>query len=147
MAAAVQNLRGKYNETHTAVVSMLRRYHTLTEHIAQVESYVNHTVVYKRYSELKGDKQDSYFDKHRAEILAFSTAHEYITHNLNGYTQIPLNEWKRELAELTVQRDVLLAESDKLSNELRSAEVIKRNAKKVMTVYTPKQNRVRDVAL
>ncbi len=147
MATAVQNLRAKYDEMHNTLVPMSRRYHTLTEHIAQSESYVKHSAVYKRYAELKGDKQDAYFNKHREGILAFSTAHEYMTRHLNGRTKIPLDDWKRELAELTVRREVLLAESDKLTAELRSADAIKRNAEKVIGAGTPKQNRAQDMDL
>ena len=117
--AAVQNLRARYNEMHNTLVSMSRRYHTLTEHIAQAESYVKYAPVYKRFMELKGEKQDAYFNKHREGILAFKAAHDYMTRHLNGHTKIPLDDWKRELAGLTAQREELLSESDKLSAELR----------------------------
>ncbi len=33
------------------------------------------TAVYKRYAELKGEKQDAYFERHSKEIVAFSKAH------------------------------------------------------------------------
>ena len=132
---------------HDTLVPMSRRFHTLTEHIAQAENYVKHSAVYKRYAELKGDKQDAYFDKHRTEILAFSTAHEYMTRHLNGRTKIPLNDWKHELAEVTARRDVLLAESDALSAELRNAEAIKRSADKVMGADVTKQNKTHDMGL
>lgn len=56
MAAAVQNLRARYNEMHNTLVPMSRRYHTLTEHIAQTEIYVKHIAVFKRYAALTGDK-------------------------------------------------------------------------------------------
>ena len=147
MAAAVKNLRDRYNEMHNTLVSMSRRYHTLTEHIAQAESYVKYAPVYKRFMELKGEKQDAYFNKHREGILTFKTAHDYMTRHLNGRTKIPLDDWKRELAGLTAQRDELLAESDKLTAELRSAETIKRNAEKVMGADAPKRNRVQDMEL
>ncbi len=126
MVAAVQNLRSQHDEMHNTLVPMSRRYHTLTEHIAQAENYVKHTVVYKRYAELKGDRQDAYYNKHSAEILAFSKAHEYMTHHLNGRTKIPLDAWKKELAGLTAQREVLLAESDKLTAELRGSHQTQR---------------------
>lgn len=65
----------------------------------------------------------------------------------NGRTKTPLDEWKRELAELTTQREVLLAGSDKLTAELWSAEVIKRNAEKVMGANAPRRNRSQDMDL
>ena len=147
MAATVQNLRAKYNEMHNTLVSMLRRYHTRTEHIAQAESYVKYAPVYKRFMELKGEKQDAYFNKHPKGIMAFKTAHDYMTRHLNGRTKIPLDAWKRELSGLTTRRDVLLAESGILTAELRSAEAIKRNAEKVMGASAPKRNRAQGMEL
>lgn len=147
MAAAVQNLRARYNEIHNTLVPVSRRYHTLTEHIAQAESYVKYAPVYKRYTELKGDKQDAYFNKHREGIMAFTAVHEYMTRHLNGRTKIPLDEWKREFTGLSAQREGLLAESDKLSAELRSAETIKRNAEKVMGADAPKRNKAQGLDL
>jgi len=147
MAAAIQNFRAKHNEMHNTLVSMSRRYHTLTEHIAQAENYIKNTAIYKQYAKLKGDKQDAYYNRHSAEILAFSKAHEYITRHLNGRGKIPLDDWKHELAGLAAQREGLLAESDKLTAELRSAEVIKRNAEKVMGANAQKRDRAQDLEL
>lgn len=79
--------------------------------------------------------------------MAFTATHEYMTRHLNGRTKIPLDDWKRELAGLTAQREVLLAESDKLTAELRSAETIKRNAEKVMGADAPKRNRAQGIDL
>ena len=136
-----------YREIIAVCSQIYWRYHTLTEHIAQAEAYSKHTAVYKRYAELKGEKQDAYFERHSKEIVAFSKAHEYMTRHLNGRTKIPLDEWKREFAALSKQRDTLLAESDILSQELRSAEVIKRNAEKVMGVSAPKRNKTQSMEL
>ena len=147
MATAIQNFRAKHNEMHNTLVSMSRRYHTLTEHIAQAENYIKNTAIYKQYAKLKGDKQDAYYNRHSAEILAFSKAHEYITRHLNGRGKIPLDDWKHELAGLATQREGLLAESDKLTAELRSAEVIKRNAEKVMGANAQKRDRAQDLEL
>jgi len=97
--------------------------------------------------ELTGEKQDAYFNKHREGILAFKTAHDYMTRHLNGRTKIPLDDWKRELTGLTAQREKLLAENDILTAELRSAETIKRNANRVMAADAPKRNRVQDMEL
>ena len=73
--------------------------------------------VYNQCASLKGEKQDRYYDKHKAEIAAFTEAHKYMERHLNGRKQIPLDDWKRELAGLRSQRDVMLTESDLVSKK------------------------------
>ena len=51
---------------------------------------------------------------------------------MSGRKQIPYYEWKKELDELTVNRDTMLLKSGELAAKLRSAETIMRNAEKVL---------------
>ena len=132
MAAAVQSLYAKYSETHAETVKMSRRYQTLTEHIRHGENYAKYSKIYFRHNELKGEKQDRFYDKHKDEISAFVEAHKYMERHLNGRKQIPFADWKSEFAGVTTQRNVLLAESENLSAELKNAEAIKRHAEKLM---------------
>jgi cell division protein FtsB len=141
VSSVVQNLHAEYNSMHNKVTEMSRRYHTLTEHIAQAEAYQKHAAVYAHWYKLKGEKSDAFYKKHSEKINAFTTAHKYITRHLNGRKQIPLGEWRREFSELSARRDAMLSESDKLRDDVQSAEVIKRNAYKVMGVVEPKRNR------
>jgi hypothetical protein len=83
---------------------------------------------------LKGGSADAYCKKHADEIRTFKTSHDYLTRHLIGRKQIPLDDWKRELAGMSMQRNALIAESDKPAAELRSAEAIKRNAEIVLGV-------------
>jgi len=145
MSAVVSKLRTKYDKLHNAVVPMSRRYNTLIEHIAQAETYSKYAKIYNQYYTLNGEKQEVYYKKHGDAIVAFTKAHEYMARHLNGRTQIPLDAWKREFADLTTQRDLLLSESDKLTAELRSAETIKRNAEKVMGVTAPERKLSHDM--
>jgi hypothetical protein len=147
MAAAIRNLHARYDEAHRAAVAASTRYQTLTEHIAQAEAYAKHTAVYRKYAGLKGAKQGAYYDKHREEIGAFSKAHEYITRHMNGHKKVPLYDWRRELSELETKRAEVLAESELLRNDLRSAEAIRRNAETVMGVEAPCVSRSRGLEI
>jgi cob(I)alamin adenosyltransferase len=96
---------------------------------------------------LKGDKEDAYYKKHSEAITAFTSAHNYLTRHLNGRTQIPLDAWKREIADLTTRRQVLLYDSDRLAAELRSAEASMRNAERDMGAKAEQQKRSHDIGL
>ena len=99
------------------------------------------------YYALKGEKQDKFYDKHNNAITTFVEAHKYMTRILNGRKSIPLDEWKREYAGLITQRDVLMADSDKLATELRSAETIKRFTDKLMGADEPVRKRSYDLGM
>jgi hypothetical protein len=88
-------------------------------------------------------QSDKYYDKHRDEIAAFAAAHNYLTRVLNGNKKIPLENWKREFAELKTRYSLAKTELDSLAKEIKSAETIKRNAEAVMGV----QHRQRGVEM
>jgi hypothetical protein len=65
---------------------------------------------------------------------------------MNGNKTLPIDDWKRELANKTAQRARLLAESQNLTAELKNAEAIKRFAEKVMGGDVPERKRSVEVA-
>ena len=133
MAAVVKNLRLKYDGLKAESTKTVRRYATLSEHIKQAEAYKNNSKVYWQWRGMKeGDKEARFYEKHKDEIKAFADAHQYMTRHLNGRKEIPLDDWRREFATVANEHAALLAESEKLSHELRSAEAIMHNAEKVM---------------
>jgi succinate dehydrogenase/fumarate reductase flavoprotein subunit len=132
MAAAVKQIRDKYNSLKAESATTTRRYATLKEHIAQAEIYEKHRAINHKYNALTSSKRDEYFGTHREEITAFQNAHQYFKRVLNGRKDIPISDWRKEFMKVSGEHAALMAESEKLSQELRSAEAIKRNAEKVM---------------
>jgi len=148
MTEAVKKLRSRYNEIKVEATKTARRFSTLSEHIKQAESYENNRKVYHQWRGLKeGDKESRFYEKHKDEIKAFADAHKYMERHLNGRKSIPLDDWRREFATVKSEHATFVAESEKLSQELRSAEAIIRNAEKVMGVETQGQRRKVEVGL
>ena len=92
-------------------------------------------------------KETRFYEKHKDEITAFTEAHKYMTRHLNGYKSIPLDDWRHEFATINNEHASLIAESEKLSQELRSAEATKRNAEKVMGAEQQTQKRKSEIGL
>ena len=95
----------------------------------------------------EGDKESRFYEKHKEEISAFADAHRYMERHLNGRESIPLDDWRRELATVKAEHAAFVGESEKLLQELRSAEAIMRNAEKVMGVDVQGQKRKVEVEL
>jgi hypothetical protein len=134
MTAAVQNLRNRYNKIKVEMSSVTRRFVTLQEHLNRAEIYSTNRAVYQKWYSLKGDKADDYYSKHSDEIRDWLEAHKYFGRVLGEHKQIPLSDWKREFADVSAKRTALYGEQDNISNEIKSAETIKRNAEVVMGV-------------
>jgi septal ring factor EnvC (AmiA/AmiB activator) len=136
MTAAVQNLRDKHNEIKLQNAKDARRWGVLDEHIKHGENYGKHRAVYDKWRKMKEGslRSDKYYDKHRDEITAFAAAHNYLTRVLNGNKKIPLENWKREFANLQTRYSLAKTELDSLAKEIKSVETIRRNAEAVMGV-------------
>jgi hypothetical protein len=136
MTVAVKNLRDKHDEIKLQNSKDARRWGVLEEHIKHGENYGKHCTVYDKWRKMKegSPQSDKYYDKHRDEITAFAAAHNYLTRVLNGNKKIPLENWKREFADLKNRYSLAKTELDSLAKEIKSAETIKRNAEVVMGV-------------
>ena len=148
MTEAVKKLRSRYSEIKAESTKTARRYATLSEHIKQAELYGNNRKVYHQWRSMKeGDKESRFYEKHKEEINAFADAHKYMERHLNGRKSIPLDDWRREFATVKNEHAAFVADSEKLSQEIKSAEAIMRNAEKVMGVESQAQRRKVEVGL
>jgi hypothetical protein len=115
-----------------------RRLPVLTEHLKHADNYGKYRDVYWHWHCLKEgtSAEKKYYKNHSGEITEWIDAHKYFTRVMNGNKTLPLDDWKREFADKTAQRDRLLAESQKINAELKNAEAIKRLAERVSGVKT-----------
>jgi hypothetical protein len=142
MAEVVKNMRLQYDSLKIKTTETARRYATLSEHIRQAEVYGKNAKVYEQWRGMKeGGKKEQFYGKHKNEIAAFTEAYKYMTRHLNGRKERPLDAWRREFTTVKNKHAMLLADSDKLSKELKSAESMKRSAEKVMGVEQQTKNR------
>ncbi len=132
---------------------MDRRMKTLDKHIEQcgiLKEYSGHMAnyrkLYSQYEKLRDstglgakrkaqkalDTANAYHEAHRMEITLYEAAERYIKDTLNGRTAIPLDAWKAERAKLTAERKTLAQDYFKLKEEVRQAEIIRRNIEDVM---------------
>ena len=178
----VEQLADKITELHQEQYDLAgdvkkkeRRITTLTEHLAQVDIYKQHTAVYKKYKNLapKKDaalnslnpfakskaakdheaavkKQNAYYEKHAGELEQYESAATYLKDHLNGYDKIPEKEWRAELDGLLTGRYAQVERYYKLSDDVKNAETLRRGAEHHMRDITPEHEpptKAQDVAL
>jgi hypothetical protein len=125
MYAAQSELGGKLNK-------MDRRMKTLDEHVAQAENLLKHRPLYEQYKQTKPKKQADFYEAHRAELTLFETAERYIKGVMNGKPGLPVKAWKAERAKLTSDYNALYQDYQKLKEEVRQVEIIRRNVENIM---------------
>jgi hypothetical protein len=108
------------------------RLHILDENIRHMGYYQEHREIYRQYQQIRRPKKQAAFrEQHYTEIALFESAHRYLGQHLNGHTT-PLQSWTEERGELLNERAALNGQYIALKEEVREAEIVKRNVEWLM---------------
>jgi sugar phosphate isomerase/epimerase len=132
MPSAVAKMKDNLNEIRHQYFRDSKRLKSLAEHIRQADIYFKTRDCYQKWSKMKegSRKSDDYFEKHRNELDSFKAAYQYISKVMNGNKDIPLENWRKEYAELRERYNLETIRISKLSEELKAAEQLMRGSKK-----------------
>ena len=128
----VGEMRTHLDEQSGALKKNERRKKTLDEHIRNAQTHQETKDTYHRYKELPPKRQTSFYEQHRAEIVLYESAKHYLDDVLQGRGTIPIRQWKREAAELDVDRATMYAGYTQLRDEVQNAESILRCVERVV---------------
>ena len=119
------------------------RLHMLDEHIRHMGYYLEHKEIYRQYQQIRRPKKQAAFrEQHYTEIVLFESAYRYLKQHLNGQTP-PLQSWKEERAKLYTEWVALSQQYLTLKEEVREAEIVKRNVERLMSGSEPRKERNR----
>jgi len=149
MNAYLAKMKEHNDELKAQSFKISRRLPVLTEHLKHADNYAKYRDVYWHWHGLKEGTptEKKYYQKHKEGIGAWADAHKYFTRVMNGNKTLPIDDWKRELADKTAQQNRILAESQKINAELKNAEAIKRIAERVTGVEVPQRKRTHEIGL
>ena len=119
------------------------RLHMLDEHTRHMGYYLEHREIYRQYQQIRRPKKQATFrEQHYTEIALFESANRYIEQHLNGHTP-PLHSWEEERAKLLTERVTLNGQYHTLKEEVRQAEIVKRNVERLMRGSEPRKEKNR----
>jgi hypothetical protein len=101
-----------------------RRFGTLNKNIKQAEIYFK----------LKNNKHLG-----EADQILFSAAEKYLNSTMNGKTPIPLKAWKKERENLLAQKPILYQKYEKLRDEVKQIETIRKTCHDIMHQVNPQE--------
>jgi peptidoglycan hydrolase CwlO-like protein len=134
---------GRQNEIGGKLNRLDRRMKTLDEHIKQTEIRREHHRDYKLYQQEKPKNKPQFFEQFRKELTLYKAAERYLKGVLNGRTSIPIKDWKAEREKLTAEKQNLRREYERLKNEVREVEIIRKTAEQIARATEPQQQRTR----
>jgi hypothetical protein len=115
----------------------------LDEHIRHMGYYLEHREIYRQYQQIRRPKKQAAFrEQDYTEIALFESANRYIGQHLNGHIA-PLNSWEEERVKLLAERAALNQQYHTLKEEVRQAEIVKRNVEWLMRGSAPRKERDR----
>lgn len=121
----VMDMYGEQRSISEKLKPIDRQLKTLDEHISNTEKYFRYRNVYKQYKQQKPKKQEAFYEAHRMEMTHYEAAARYLDGVMNGRTTLPTKAWKAERQQLSHRYD-------KLKNEVKEVEKIRRNVYGIM---------------
>ena len=123
----VMEMYGEQRSISEKLKPIDRRLKTLDEHISNAEKYMQYRSIYKQYKQQKPKKQEAFYEARRMELTHYEAAARYLDGVMNGRTTLPTKAWKAERDKLRAERQQLSHRYDKLKNEVKEVEQIRRN--------------------
>jgi hypothetical protein len=147
MNAYLAKMEERNDNLKAQLFKISRRLPVLTEHLKHAYNYGKYRDVYWHWNGLKegSPAEVKYYKNHKDGMGAWADAHKHFTCVMNGNKTLPINDWKRELADKTAQQNRLFAESQKINAELKNAEAIKRLAERVTGVEVVERKRTNEI--
>lgn len=135
----VMDMYGEQRSISEKLKPIDRRLKTLDEHIANAEKYMQYRSIYKQYKQQKPKKQEAFYESHRMELTHYESAARYLGGVMNGRTTLPTKAWKAERDKLKAERQQLSHRYDKLKNEVKEVEQIRRNVYSILREETRRE--------
>jgi len=146
LADKVAMMHQEHYDIAGALKKQERRITTLDEHLKQTATYNQTKKYHKKYTQLPPNHQTAYKNKHAAELQQYETAVKYLKDHLNGRTAIPEKAWKAEREKLLSERYNLAERYYDLKSEVKSLEIIRRNAECIITGIEPDTSRKQQIS-
>ncbi len=125
-----------------------RRAKTLDEHIRHADNYFKYRALYKQYKQVKPKHQADFYERNRTGLTLYEAAQNYLAGVMNGRTTIPTAKWKAEAVQLAAEKQVLYTEYNRLKEEVKNAEAIRRCVETVLQdEWQVKRSRAQDMEL
>ena len=86
---------------------------------------MKHKDIYKAYTKLKKNKQDTFYNEHTAEIILFESARKYLKEHLGESKSLNISKLKLEVTALKKEKDSLYSQIIDLRKEVEQAESVR----------------------
>lgn len=130
---SISALRDKNYKTTRAIKDTEKKIDDRVQLIDQAEKYLKHKNIYKAYTKLKKNKQDTFYNEHTAEIILFESAKKYLKEHLGESKNLNISKWKLEIGTLRKEKDTLYSQITDIRKEVEQAESVRSCIENLLT--------------
>ncbi|MCL2722332.1 MAG: MobA/MobL family protein, partial [Treponema sp.] len=136
-ADRVSEMQQEQHDIAKTIKQKDRKIKTLDTHLQNVVLLNVAKPIYKKYTQLDQKDKTAFRQVNAAAVEQYETAHKYIKDHLNGKNVIPEKAWRKEREQLLQDRFTLAEKFYDLKTEVKSAEVIRKNAEQLLSSEEP----------
>lgn len=129
---SIVTLRDKNYKTTRAIKDTEKKIDDKVQFIDQAEKYLKHKDIYKAYTKLKKNKQDTFYNEHTAEIILFESSKKYLKEHLGESKTLNISKWKSEIGTLRKEKDDLYSQIIDIRKEVEQAESVRNSIEKLL---------------
>ena len=129
---SIVTLRDKNYKTTRAIKDTEKKIDDKVQFIDQAEKYLKHKDIYKTYTKLKKNKQDTFYNEHTAEIILFESSKKYLKEHLGESKTLNISKWKSEIGTLRKEKDDLYSQIIDIRKEVEQAESVRNSIEKLL---------------
>ncbi len=122
----VKSMNADYYALRSEIVQTENKIASCEERITMMKNYSDTKHIRKQLDSLKPKKRAVFTEEHRAELILFDAAVNYLDELKQSGEKIQPKKWQQEIDRLTAQKNDLYRKMHAMRDELKTAERVKK---------------------
>ena len=127
----VSSMNDDYYDLRGKIVKAERRLAVLDERLEMWTQYEKYKPIRQKLDKLKPGKREKYQQKHKAELMSFDAAVQFLKDLKASGEKITPKAWRAEAAKLTAQKDADYIAMRAMRDEIKAVESLKKAADRI----------------
>lgn len=137
----VSKMNDDYYALRGEIVSKERRIAVLEKHLEMLTQYKQYKPIRQKLDALSPKKQESFAERHRAELALFDAAKRYLDELTASGEKVTPKAWLSEMQKLMALKDAEYIQMRQMRDKIKAVENLRKAAERLAEGDQPKQER------
>lgn len=137
----VCKMNDDYYALRGEIVSKERRIAVLEKHLEMLTQYKQYKPIRQKLDALSPKKQESFAERHRAELALFDAAKRYLDELTASGEKVTPKAWQSERQKLMALKDAEYIQMRQMRDKIKAVENLQKTAERLAESTQPKQER------